>query len=103
MSGLSAPILSERLSLVAMTPELLATMSGDLDEASQFAWPPWWPDEHDRRHLTMWRRRAAESSLNVAWGPRAVVDAHGRMLGHAGFHLPPAPIESRLDDPTFVG
>jgi RimJ/RimL family protein N-acetyltransferase len=103
MSGLSAPILSERLSLVVMTPDLMATMSGDLDEARPFAWPSWWPDERDRRHLTIWRNRAAEAELNIAWGPRAVVDAHGQMLGHAGFHLPPAPIKNRLDDPTFIG
>jgi RimJ/RimL family protein N-acetyltransferase len=103
MSGLSAPILSERLSLVVLTPDLLATMSGELDEARPFAWPSWWPDEGDRRHLTMWRNRAAESELNVVWGPRAVVDAFGQMLGHAGFHLPPVPIAAALDDPTFVG
>jgi [ribosomal protein S5]-alanine N-acetyltransferase len=103
MSALSAPILSDRLSLVVMTPNLLATMSGDLDEARPFVWPSWWPDEPDRRHLAMWSHRAAEAELNIAWGPRAVVDVHGRMLGHAGFHSPPAPIETGLAEPTFVG
>ena len=103
MSGLSAPIRAERLSLVVMTPDVLASMSGERDEVPPFAWPSWWPDERDRGHLTMWTNRAVQSDLNIAWGPRAVVDADGQMLGHVGFHLPPAPIERALDDPTFVG
>jgi RimJ/RimL family protein N-acetyltransferase len=103
MSGVSASILSERLSFAVLTPDLLASMSGDLDDVRPFAWPSWWPDERDRRHLTMWTNRASESELNITWGPRAVVDARGQMVGHAGFHLPPVPIENGLDDPTFVG
>jgi ribosomal-protein-alanine N-acetyltransferase len=103
MSVLLAPILADRLSVIVMTPDLMATMEGDVDGARPFAWPSWWPDERDRGHLALWRNRAAEAELNIAWGPRAVVDAHGQMLGHAGFHRPPAPIESGLDDPTFVG
>ena len=103
MSPLLAPISAGRLSLVVMTPDLMATMCGDVDGARPFAWPSWWPDDRDRGHLAMWRDRAAEAELDIAWGPRAVVDAHGQMLGHAGFHRPPAPIESGLGDPTFLG
>jgi RimJ/RimL family protein N-acetyltransferase len=103
MSGPSAPILSERLSLVVMTPDVLGLMSGERDGVRPFAWPSWWPDERDRGHLTMWMNQAAVAELHSAWGPRAVVDADGQMLGHVGFHRPPAPIERALDDPTFVG
>jgi [ribosomal protein S5]-alanine N-acetyltransferase len=103
MSGPSAPIVSQRLSLVVMTPDVLASMRGGRDDVRPFAWPSWWPDERDRGHLTLWRNRAVEAELNIAWGPRAVVDADGQMIGHVGFHLPPAPIERGLDDPTFVG
>jgi len=103
MSGPSPPILSERLSLVVMTPDVLAAMSGEGDGPQPFAWPSWWPDESDRDHLKLWRSRAAEAELNITWGPRAVVDTYGQMLGHVGFHLPPATIERGLDDPTFVG
>ncbi len=102
-SGLSAPIQSERVSLVVMTRELMASMIGDRREGAPFAWPSWWPDELDRGHLAMWVDRAAQAELDVAWGPRAVVDAHGQMVGHAGFHRPPTSIELGLDDPTFVG
>jgi RimJ/RimL family protein N-acetyltransferase len=98
------PIRSPRLSLVSLTPERLAKMSGDTDRERPFDWPAWWPDETDRRHLSIWHDRAAASARNVMWGPRAVVDADNHMVGHAGFHLPPQPLAQTLhDDPTFVG
>src|SRR5215216_2714148 len=103
MLGLSEPIVSERLSLVVMTPDVLGSMQGERDEVRPFAWPAWWPDEVDRGHLAMWTSRSVKAEPNIAWGPRAVIDAEGQMLGHAGFHLPPRPIERALDDPTFVG
>jgi RimJ/RimL family protein N-acetyltransferase len=103
MLGLSEPIVSDRLSLVVMTPDVLGLMQGERNEVRPFVWPAWWPDEVDRGHLAMWTTRAVEAEHNIAWGPRAVIDAAGQMLGHAGFHLPPRPIEHALDDPTFVG
>jgi RimJ/RimL family protein N-acetyltransferase len=53
--------------------------------------------------LGIWQERAAADTRNVAWGPRALVDRHQQMVGHAGFHLPPRPLAMALDDPTFVG
>jgi RimJ/RimL family protein N-acetyltransferase len=97
------PIRSERLSLVALTAELLVLMSGDAKGDRPFDWPAWWPDEVDRRHVRIWRDRATAAERNITWGPRAVVDADHRMVGHAGFHLPPQPLAMALDDPTFVG
>jgi RimJ/RimL family protein N-acetyltransferase len=97
------PIRSRRLSLVALTAELLALMSGDADGDRPFDWPVWWPDETDRRHIRVWQDRAAAAERNVAWGPRAVVDTDHHMIGHAGFHLPPRPLAEALEDPTFVG
>src|SRR5215218_9761145 len=103
MPGLAEPIVSERLLLVALTPDVLALMSGERDDARPFVWPTWWPDDTDRGHLSMWTDRAMAAARNVAWGPRAVVDAYGQMLGHAGFHLPPQPIDRALADPSFIG
>jgi RimJ/RimL family protein N-acetyltransferase len=97
------PIVAARLSLVALTPELLALMSGDAVGARPFEWPAWWPDDTDRRHVRFWQTRAVAAERNVAWGPRAVVDADNQMVGHAGFHLPPRPLADALDDPTFLG
>ena len=97
------PIRSPRLSLVALTAERLALMRGDRDGERPFDWPAWWPDETDRRHVSIWRDRASASARNVVWGPRAVVDADNHMVGHAGFHLPPRPLAQALDDPTFLG
>jgi RimJ/RimL family protein N-acetyltransferase len=98
-----APIPSERLSLVPLPPALLAAMRGDVAADRPFEWPRWWPDEADRGHLALWQDRAAQRAANVVWGPRAVVDRNARMLGHAGFHLPPRSLEAALDDPSFVG
>jgi RimJ/RimL family protein N-acetyltransferase len=98
------PIRTPRLSLVALTAERLALMSGDTGGERPFDWPAWWPDETDRRHVSIWRDRAAASARNVMWGPRALIDADRQMVGHAGFHLPPRPLAQALDDdPTFVG
>lgn len=96
-------ISSERLSLVALTPDLLAMMSGEVASERPFEWPTRWLDDVDRVHVSMWLERAAQSDVNVAWGPRALVDAHGQMVGHAGFHLPPRPLEVALGDASFVG
>jgi RimJ/RimL family protein N-acetyltransferase len=99
----SVPIRSRRLSLIALTSELLAMMSGDAEGERPFDWPAGWPDETDRRHVRMWQDRASRAERNVAWGPRALVDAEHHMVGHAGFHLPPRPLAQALEDPTFVG
>src|SRR5262245_17129559 len=96
------PIETERFSLVAMTPELLSMMSGHVHREPPFSWPRWWPDAVDRDHLAIWRHRAAVET-NVVWGPRAIVDTDRQMVGHAGFHLPPRPLDLALGDPTFVG
>src|SRR5262245_55380704 len=103
MTDSLAPIRSERLSLVALTAELLALMSGEAVGLRPFDWPTWWPDETDRSHVRIWQRHAATGERRVEWGPRAVVDAENRMVGHAGFHLPPRPLANALEDPTFVG
>jgi RimJ/RimL family protein N-acetyltransferase len=97
------PIRSQRLSLLVLTAELLALMSGDADGDRPFRWPAWWPDDIDRRHVRIWQDRAAMAERNIAWGARAVLDADRHMVGHAGFHLPPRPLAKALDDPTFVG
>ena len=36
-------------------------------------------------------------------GPRAILDDHRRMVGHAGFHLAPLALADALSDQTFVG
>ena len=100
---LAPTISTARLRLVAMTPELLAVMRGDAHGPRPFAWPEWWPDDADRTHLCVWHDRAVASELNVQWGARALVDNRRQMVGHAGFHLPPQPLDRALADPTFVG
>jgi RimJ/RimL family protein N-acetyltransferase len=96
-----APISSHRLSLVALDADTLTRMASG-QPSPQFRWPAWWPDADDRRHLTLWRRRAIEAGSSD-WGPRAVVTDDSTLIGHAGFHLPPQPITAALADPTFDG
>ena len=89
MTSSDAPIATARCSLVALTPDLLATMLGAPAADAPFEWPSWWPDDTDRAHLHVWAARAKKSDANVTWGARAIVDERGQMLGHAGFHEPP--------------
>ena len=103
MADLLSPIGSRRLSLVALTADLLALMDGDGNGVPPFLWPDSWPDDADRTHLSVWRDRAAAADRNVEWGPRALVDTDNHMVGHAGFHLPPRRLGLALEDPTFVG
>jgi RimJ/RimL family protein N-acetyltransferase len=93
---------TDRFALVALTSDVLAMMLGERDGERPFAWPDWWPDDVDRGHLRVWSDRAGDDA-NVAWGPRAIVLPNGHMIGSAGFHVPPQPLEVALEDPTFVG
>ena len=97
------PILSERVSLVALPPELLATIRGNVVVDRPFEWPQWWPDEADPRTWPSGTTEQRGRARRTCCGDHAVVDRHSRMLGHAGFHLPPRSLEAALDDPSFVG
>jgi RimJ/RimL family protein N-acetyltransferase len=98
----TGPITSRRLSLVALDAPTLALMEAG-DAPMSFRWPDWWPDDVDRDHMALWRRRAREPDGINAWGPRAVVNTQSQMVGHAGFHLPPQPMEQALADPSYEG
>lgn len=95
-------ITTARLELEAMTPVLLgAFLVGDR-EGAPFSWPTWWPDDADRRHVELWLERSDRTPDQ--WAPRAVVDRATRsMVGHAGFHRPPCPLDEALADSTFEG
>ena len=97
-------IVSDRLSLVPLDAALLTAMSDHRAVVGAFTWPTWWPDEADRFHLSVWLERAATRGPASPWGPRAVVErGSNAMVGHAGFHLPPRPIDAALADPSFAG
>jgi RimJ/RimL family protein N-acetyltransferase len=88
---------------VALEISDLDAMGGDAEGTRRFVWPGDWPDEAGRTNLDWFRQRIERSGL-TRWGPRAMVDASGAMVGHIGFHAPPTSIHGLLDaDPTFEG
>src|SRR5689334_21582322 len=53
------PITTPRLTLVVLDAPVLALMASGASPRP-FAWPAWWPDDEDRGHIELWRRRVAE-------------------------------------------
>ena len=99
-------IATARLNLVILDAPILAAMQDGTEApaSAPFTWPAWWPDEVDTPHVAMWRRRDPDFDGADAWRPRAVVDrASATMIGHAGFHRPPQPLERALADSTYRG
>ena len=102
-------IVSQRLELVALSPEaigaVLAGQRGEAGELAGIAIPDEWPDEHDERFL---RLRADQMRKDPAWGQWLVralaLREPGRpMIGHAGFHGPPGINALRAADAVEVG
>jgi len=90
-ANLPQVIATTNLELAAMSPAFLsASLDGRFDVAASElgATPaPEWPDDRDVVELWLRRSRDPES---IVWGPYAVLlRAERRMIGHAGFHLPP--------------
>ena len=96
------PITTPRLTLVVLDAPVLALMASGASPRP-FAWPAWWPDDEDRGHIELWRRRVAEPDAELEWGPRAILDEQRQMVGHAGFHRGPQTLAAALADETFVG
>lgn len=101
--GKATTLTTRRLALVPLDAALLAAVAAGDRAAAPFTWPAWWPDEVDREHVARWRDRAPGFEGGDDWGPRALIDGEGRMVGHAGFHLPPRPLDEALADPSFSG
>jgi RimJ/RimL family protein N-acetyltransferase len=83
---------------VLLAPDHLRAMLAGRTSAGELRWPEGWPDAEDRGHVQLWSTRPV-----TPWGPRALVSAVDGMVGHAGFHRAPRPIDEALDDPTFEG
>jgi [ribosomal protein S5]-alanine N-acetyltransferase len=102
-------IVSQRLELVPLTPEVIdELLAGRGEEAGALAGiqvPDGWPDEHDHRFL---RLRADQTRKDPAWEQWLVralaLREPGRpMVGHAGFHGPPGINGSHAVDAVEVG
>jgi ribosomal-protein-alanine N-acetyltransferase len=98
-----APIHSERLELISLSPETIdALLAGS---PTALTVPEGWPSQGDGQ----WLRRRAEQMRGSPdwqeWLVRAVVVADdGRQtIGHAGFHGPPGINGLRAEDAVEVG
>jgi ribosomal-protein-alanine N-acetyltransferase len=104
-----APIVSERLELVLMTPkfieELLAERRSEAETAGGFKLPDGWPDRHDAGFLNLRLRQMREDPETEGWFAYAVVlpDGERPMIGHAGFHGPPGVNARKAADALEVG
>lgn len=96
-------IVTERLRLVVLDPELLDSLATDPASTDRFVVPTGWPDADGLAHVERWRRLAESDGGSSPWRARAVVDGDAVFVGHAGFHGPPVQVSQALDDPTFEG
>lgn len=90
-----APVTSERLELVLMSPEILSrVLAGDRPAGETMAgvtFPGHWPNEHDERFLRMRLRQMTQDPSERPWLARMMaLRQPGRpMIGHIGFHGKP--------------
>jgi ribosomal-protein-alanine N-acetyltransferase len=89
----NAPILSNRLELVSMSPAIVdALLAGRSEEAAGLIGgelPGGWPGGHERFFRLRLEQMQREPSVQP-WLVRALVLREGReVIGHAGFHGPP--------------
>jgi RimJ/RimL family protein N-acetyltransferase len=89
-------ITSDRLDLISLSPDILEPLlAGNRSAASAIlglALPDAWPDEHEERFLRLRLKQMLERPETAVWLARAMVlRSEGRpMVGHIGFHGPPA-------------
>jgi len=102
------PIRTERLALLAFTPEVLdALLAHDRDRATELlgaSVPGDWPDRHDERFLRLRLGQLRAHGDLQEWSVRGVVLAdEGALVGHIGFHGPPGVNALRRADGVEVG
>jgi RimJ/RimL family protein N-acetyltransferase len=97
-----APIRSDRLELVSLSPQAIDVL---LAGSSGFGAPAGWPDEHDAGFLRLRADQMRRSPERQQWLVRAVVlaDETRPMIGHAGFHGPPGTNGPEAADAVELG
>jgi [ribosomal protein S5]-alanine N-acetyltransferase len=103
------PILSERLELVSMSPELVAGVIApphdEMRDVEGIEIPAGWPDRHDEGFLLLRQRQMLEDPGVQEWLVRALVlRKQGRpLIGHIGFHGPPGTNGPRRENAVEIG
>jgi ribosomal-protein-alanine N-acetyltransferase len=103
-----ASIHTERLELLAFTPEVIEALlahGGELAaELLGASIPADWPDRHDERFLRLRLGQLRAHGDLQEWSVRGVVLAdEGALVGHIGFHGPPGVNALRRPDGVEVG
>jgi RimJ/RimL family protein N-acetyltransferase len=103
-----APIRTERLELLAFTPEIIeALLAHDGELAAELlgaSIPADWPDRHDERFLRLRLGQLRAHGDLQEWSVRGVVLVdEGALVGHIGFHGPPGVNALRRSDGVEVG
>jgi RimJ/RimL family protein N-acetyltransferase len=103
-----AAIRTERLELVAFTPEVIeALLAHDGEQAAELlgaSVPGDWPDRHDERFLRLRLGQLRAHGDLQEWSVRGVLLAdEGALVGHIGFHGPPGVNALRRADGVEVG
>ena len=88
------PVRTERLELLAFTPDVIEALLAHESVAAAAllgaSVPDGWPDRHDERFLRLRLGQVRAHSDLQEWSVRGVVLAEDRALvGHIGFHGPP--------------
>ena len=97
-------IVTERLELVWLSPDLVAAILDGPREELGFTVPDVWPDEHDRRFLAFRLRQMGDEPARGPWLVRGIVLPETReLIGHVGFHGPPGVNSIKADDAVEVG
>ncbi|MDQ3956255.1 MAG: GNAT family N-acetyltransferase [Actinomycetota bacterium] len=98
-------ITAPRLRLVTLSAPVLEALLIErprADELVDFKLPSGWPEDEDRAVLELRLRQLRAQPGIEPWLLRALVDRNDVMVGHAGFHYPPAPVDEALDE-NFSG
>lgn len=103
-----AAIRTERLELVAFTPEVIeALLAHDGERAAELlgaSVPDDWPDRHDERFLRLRLGQLRAHGDLQEWSVRGIVLVdEGALVGHIGFHGPPGVNALRRGDGVEVG
>lgn len=103
-----APIRTERLELLAFTPDVIeALLAYDGERAAELlgaSVPADWPDRHDERFLRLRLGQLRALGDLQEWSVRGVVLVdEGALAGHIGFHGPPGVNALRRADGVEVG
>jgi RimJ/RimL family protein N-acetyltransferase len=104
----TAPIRTERLELLAFTPEVIeALLAHDGERAVELlgaSVPGDWPDRHDERFLRLRLGQLRAHGDLQEWSVRGVVLVdEGALVGHIGFHGPPGMNALRRPDGVEIG